>query len=102
MTHIVFGINLSCCILKQILNNFCVATSSSTMQRSPTILYMVRVEIHIVHVNKMYTTNVQSKVMHDENLPLRITAHKCRCLLVVILTRSLFQSKSNTNANQKH
>ena len=54
MTHIVFSINFSCCVLKQILHNFCVATFSSMMQSSLTILYMVRVEIHIVHVNIMY------------------------------------------------
>ena len=54
MTHSVFGINFSCCVLKQILHNFCVATFSSMMQSSLTILYMVRVEIHIVHVNIMY------------------------------------------------
>ena len=54
VTHVVFGINLSYCVLKQILHNFCVATFSSTMQSSLTILYMVRVEIHIVHVNNMY------------------------------------------------
>ena len=54
MTHSVLGINLSCCVLKQILHNFCVATFSSMMQSSLTILYMVRVEIHIVHVNIMY------------------------------------------------
>ena len=55
MTHIVFGINFSCCVLKQILHNFCVATFSSMMQRSLiTILYKVRVEIHIVYVNIMY------------------------------------------------
>ena len=54
MTHSVFGINLSCCVLKQIIHNFCVATFSSMMQSSLIILYMVRVEIHIAHVNKMY------------------------------------------------
>ena len=59
MTHIVFGINLSCCVLKQILHNFCVATSSSIMQSSTTTLYMVRVEIHIVHINIMEHVNTQ-------------------------------------------
>ena len=54
MTHSVFGINLSCCVLKQILHNFRETTFSSTMQRSPTMLYMMRVETNIVHVNKMY------------------------------------------------
>ena len=54
MTHVVFSINLSCCVLKQILHNFCVATFSSIMQNSLITLYMVRVEIHIVHVNIMY------------------------------------------------
>ena len=54
MTHIVFGINLSCCVPKQALHNFFVATFNSTMQSSLTILYMVRVAIHNVHVNIMY------------------------------------------------
>ena len=53
MTHIVFGINLSCCVLKQILHNYIVATFSSMMQSSLINLYMVRVEIHILHVNAM-------------------------------------------------
>ena len=54
MTHSVFGSNLSCCVLKQIFHNFCAAINSSMMQSSLTILYMVKVEIHIVHVNKIY------------------------------------------------
>ena len=53
VTHIIFGINLSCCVLKQILHNYIVATFSSMMQSSLINLYMVRVEIHILHVNAM-------------------------------------------------
>ena len=44
MTHIICGINLSCCSLNQVLYSGCVTITSSPHQSSPSSLHMRRVD----------------------------------------------------------
>ena len=49
ITYITCGINLSCCLLNQVLHNGCVITHSSSNQRSPSTLHMRRVDQYNTH-----------------------------------------------------
>ena len=49
MTHIICGINLSCCSLNQVLYNGCVTPTSSLHQSSGSKLHMRRVDQYNTH-----------------------------------------------------
>ena len=49
MTHITCGIDLSCCLLNQVLHNGCVTTLSSSHQSSLSQLHMRRVDQYNTH-----------------------------------------------------
>ena len=49
MTHIICGINLSCCSLNQVLYNGCVTLSSCPHQSSGSMLHMRRVDQYNTH-----------------------------------------------------